>query len=230
LDIPEFKTIRINAADGIAQLILDQPPSNTMTLAFFKELKEAVHYISGTKEIRGLVISGRGRHFSSGTDLSSLLGEISLHTAHTSAYERNAVPEFLSENYQTLIALSRLEIPVIAAIRGVCLGSALELALFSHFRFCGEDAVFALPETTFNLIPGLGGITRLTELSGRARSLELVLQGETFPAEKAFRYGVVDRILPKRNLLQASVGFAKQIQTDYHKEKKRLYLKQESIS
>jgi enoyl-CoA hydratase/carnithine racemase len=133
----------------------------------------------------------------------------------------------LSEkNYRSFLFFEETEIPVIAAIRGVCIGSAFELALFSHFRFCGEDAVFGLPETTFNIMPGLGGIRKTAALCGQAKAIELVLRGNTFSAEEAKLNHLVDYIVPRRTVVDFSVAFARKIRKNYKKQKASLYLQQ----
>jgi enoyl-CoA hydratase len=112
------------------------------------------------------------------------------------------------ENYQAFVTLEQLEIPVISAIRGVCLGSAFELALFSHFRICAGDAVLGLPESTFNLMPGIGGIQRVATLAGKSKAIELILRGITFPAQDALEMGLVDAIVPRNEVMPLSLAFA----------------------
>jgi enoyl-CoA hydratase len=132
--------------------------------------------------------------------------------------------EFINRNYEAFLFFKKTEIPVISAIRGVCLGSAFELALLSHFRFCGEDAVLGLPETTFNLLPGVGGISGMVELVDKAVAMELILSGITFPAEDALKLKLVDRIIPKREVVLHAFDFAKAVMNNYHKGKKDLLL------
>jgi enoyl-CoA hydratase/carnithine racemase len=195
-----------------------------MTLEFFREFRHAVDFIGQSGEFNALVISGTGRHFSSGAELPSLLEEIRTGSHITNGHV-DEVPAMLTENYLAFLRLEQFDIPVITAIRGVCLGSALELALFSHFRFCGEDAVFGLPEASFNLVPGLGGIKKMSDLIGRSRTLELVLRSNTFSAAEAAGLKIVHKILPKRELVQTSIGFARFVAPDFRKGKAGLYIK-----
>lgn len=217
--------MKFTLTDTIGHLVLNQPPSNKMTLSFFAELNHLVQYIEKLKEIKGLVISGNGRHFSSGTDLPAILEVVEQNTIVDALGHPVIIPDFLLNNYLSLQILERLPFPVLSAIRGVCLGSAMELTLFSHFRFCSEDSVFGLPESTFNLIPGLGGISKVYHLSGKAKAMELVLKGKTFLASEALKFKLVDKILPKKELIQQSCIFIKSISSGYRKEKKKLYLK-----
>jgi enoyl-CoA hydratase len=225
MKIPGYSTIRLLFEEGIGLLELNSPPSNAMNLEFFREFASVIEFVRSNEEFRALIISGHGRHYSSGADVPVLLNEI-LEKAETDNKGRlKNVPEFLSNNYTSFLMLENLSIPVISAIRGVCLGSALELALFSHFRLCGEEAVFGLPETSFNLVPGLGGIYKLCRISGQALALERVLKGSTFTAEDALKYRIVDKVVSKKLLISTADDFARHIMQDFRVEKRGLYVK-----
>jgi enoyl-CoA hydratase/carnithine racemase len=220
-----YKTFSLSFADSIGHLVLDQPPSNRMTVEFFSEFGRFMDEIREMKDLKALVISGSGRHFSAGADLDQLLSLVRNETQPDSRGQLVELTSFLDRNHNTFLALESLNIPVISAIRGVCLGSAFELALFTHFRFCGEDAVFSLPETSYNLIPGIAGTSKVSKICGKARTMELVLRGNTFSAEDALGYGLVDHIFPKKQVVEQSIRFAKKITSSYRKEKAGLYLK-----
>ncbi|MCX6240441.1 MAG: enoyl-CoA hydratase/isomerase family protein [Bacteroidetes bacterium] len=225
MNIPGYSTILLQIDEGIGRLELNTPPSNTMTMKFFTEFSSVLEFISNSQEFKALVITGHGRHYSSGADVPVLLKEI-LEKTKTDEHGRlTVVPDFLSNNYRSLLMLESFSIPIISAIRGVCLGSALELALFSHFRLCGEDAVFGLPEASFNLVPGLGGIYKLACISGEALALERVLKGSTFTAEDALKYKIIDKIVPKKALMPTAFNFAREVMQDFRVEKRGLYIK-----
>jgi enoyl-CoA hydratase/carnithine racemase len=195
-----------------------------MTLDFFSELGHLLDEISGMKELKALVISGQGRHYSAGADLGQLLSLVKNESGKDAGGSHLGLTAFLDKNHRTFLTLESLTIPVISAIRGVCLGSAFELALFSHFRFCGEDAIFGLPESTYNLIPGIGGTSRVTAICGTAKAMEIVLRGNTFAAEDALACGLVDAIFPKKEVVDRSIEFALKLTSSYKKEKAKLYL------
>lgn len=220
-----YSTLTFHLTEGIGLLRLSTPPSNKMSPLFFREFAAVINQIKDDPAVKALVISGAGRHFSSGADLSLLMEEIIRNDKLQDGQMEQTIPGSLVGNYQSFSALEALPIPVIAAIRGVCLGSALELALFSHFRFCSAEAVFGLPETTFNLIPGIGGMTHMLELSGKTVALEYILRGKTFDASEAQKIGLVDQLLPRHNLLPVAIDFAGKIPANYHPAKKGRYLK-----
>jgi enoyl-CoA hydratase len=215
----DFKTISFTLTNGIGHVVLNQPPGNAMTVEFFSEFYRLVNELRTMEELKAIVISSSGRHFSSGAELDGLIGLVSKEEMRNEENE-----DLLISNYKSFLFLEETEIPVISAIRGVCIGSAFELALFSHFRFCGEDAVFGLPETTFNLMPGIGGISRMAARCGTARAIELVLKGSTFGADEALKYNLVDRIVPKRRVVDFAMGFAATINKHYRKQMAPLYI------
>jgi enoyl-CoA hydratase/carnithine racemase len=225
MQLAVYQTIKLEEDEGICVLELNTPPSNTMSLQFFRDLSDAIELVSLRSETEALIITGHGRHFSSGADLGSLLAAVRSSSKQNSSGALEEIPGFLAENYRSLLKLENLNILVIAAIRGVCLGSALELALFSHFRISGEDAVFGLPEASYNLVPGLGGIYKLSSLAGDAKALDLVLRGNTFRAEDALSYGIIDRLVPRKSLMPMAIEFAKNTKVDYRPEKRPLYIK-----
>ena len=94
--------------------------------------------------------------------------------------------------------IESLPIVTVAAIRGVCLGAGLEIALACRYRICASNATFGFPETQRGLIPGLGGTLRLTEQIGKSKAMYYILSGERMDAETALKLGIVNKITGKR--------------------------------
>jgi len=225
----DFNTLSFDFTDGIGHIIIDQPPSNMMTVEFFLELGLLVERLKNLDGLKAIVISGQGRHFSSGAQLDELLNLVNGENPRDNGEKVKNLPDFLEKNFESFLFFEKVNIPVISAIRGACLGSALEFALFTHYRFCGEDAVFGLPETTFNLLPGIGGISRVALLSGKSSTLELVLRGNTFSAEEALKLKIVDKILPRKKVVELAMDFAGSIMNDYRKGKEKLFIQKMSF-
>ncbi len=204
--------------DKIGYLHLIDPPENLMDSAFFDELHDLTsRAIPGSKP-SAIIISGSGRHFSAGADLDDLMRMIK-------DEQKEEGSDTLLSNYQAFNFFHELNIPVIAAINGVCIGSALELVMHSHFRLCSEGAILGLPESTYGLMPGMGGIPRLLELAGKAKTMELVLRGNTVNTTDALKWNIVDAIYPKRALSSKAEQLAKLASINYRKYKKTDYLK-----
>jgi enoyl-CoA hydratase len=188
--------LSLERAGGLATLFLDTPPKNQMDRAFFEELDRLVREVLPRLGVTGLVIRGRGRHFSSGADVAQLKQAADPVTE----MERG----FLGANASAMRTLEALPYPVVAAIDGACLGSGLELALSCHSRIATPSALLGLPELSFGLIPGCGGTIRLAELVGRGRAIELVLSGRFLSSDEALEAGLVDAVVPRAELQQAA--------------------------
>lgn len=215
-----FKVLKWHIKDKIGYLEINNPPSNPMDVTFFKEFYWWRTEVVEQEEIESLIIHGRGRHFSSGAVLDDLLRIIS----HT--YGKNndlkKVSEFLNINSKIFYSLKDLAIPVIAVVRGVCLGSGLELALCSDYVICGEKAVLGLPESTFGLMPGCTGTYVLPKAVGRSLAMELILTGKTFSPKEAKEWDIVQQIVPSKKILEKATQFAKEIAPKFTKELKSI--------
>lgn len=221
-----YKTLKWRIEDGIGYLVLSQPPANAMTLDFFGELDDLTKKVKTILYLKGIIISGQGRHFSSGADLNELTDSISEKSKVNNNGKIVQYPEFMRRNLTSLNFFNNLKIPVIASIKGVCIGSAFELALFSHFRLCSGNAVLGFPESTYDLMPGLGGIQLLLEHIAKARAMDMVFRGATFKAEEAMKTGIIDRIFPKDQLLVAAERLVEIAGLNYRKYNKNEYLHQ----
>lgn len=188
---------------GIARLVLDAPPRNEMGQDFFRMLAALVRTL-GELPVRGLVIHGAGRHFSSGADVGALKAGL---TGARSAHAAQALLEATS-SFQ---AIAELPYPTVAAVGGCCLGSGLELALACRWRVAAANAVFALPETSFDLMPGCGGTVRLPSLVGRGRAVELLLSSRFVDAAEAREIGLVDAVVDRRELLSTARRFVERV-------------------
>ncbi len=139
--------------------------------------------------MRALVVSSRKPgSFVAGADVAAIAAVADAESA------RDA-----SRRGQELFArLAALPVPVVAAVRGVCLGGGAELALACSHRFAADDEAtrIGFPEVSLGILPGWGGTTRLPEIVGLRRALELILSGKPVGAERARRIGLVDRVLP----------------------------------
>ena len=172
-----LKTILWKIEEQTGHLILNQPPANMMTQLFFDELGIVTREIIPSSEIKALVIYGNGRHFSSGADHYELRKRIIKSKVGTDPHE---IPSFLKETIQSFLSIEKIQIPTFAAIRGTCLGSAMELALFCKYRICASGTVFGLPEASFGFMPGCGGSVKLSSIVGRAKAIDLIISGKNF--------------------------------------------------
>jgi enoyl-CoA hydratase/carnithine racemase len=184
---------RIDGPVGV--ITLDNPPENFLTEPEFLKESELKLFVRGNM-LKGLIFTGKGRHFSSGADLHRLF-EI--------AENKELLQRKIEHGNRLLRTIEELDIPVGAAIEGVCFGGGLEIALACHIRICSDKALFAFPEVNHNLMPGLGGIQRITKLLKGGLSYEMILGGDMMNAAKALELNIIDHIVPSGESLSYSV-------------------------
>lgn len=188
-----------------------------MNSLFFKEFSYVIEKIKTNNSISGLIINSEGRHFSSGANIDQLL----------SLFENSedTIPKSIIENSLAFRELSNFSFPVIACIKGVCFGSALELTLCAHFRIASSNALLSFPEVGFDIMPGLAGIYNSQKCIGNAKTLEFVLSGETIPAVDAQKSGLIDMFANKNELENRAIEIINRISKNYKKELKLNYLR-----
>jgi enoyl-CoA hydratase/carnithine racemase len=184
--------IRLEREGDVAVLYLDAPPRNVMDGPFFEALTSVARDVLPGLAAKGLVVRGRGRHFSAGADVSALRQR-----ARPGDPERLA--EF-EENGGAFTAIERLPYPTIAAVDGACLGSGLELALACRWRLATPSVLMASPEAEFGLIPGCGCTVRLPQRIGVGAALDLMLTARYVDATEALELGLVDAVVPREEL------------------------------
>ena len=133
--------------------------------------------------LRALIVAGNERFFSVGADLNEI-----------SRLSGPQAFEFSRRGQKLTLAVDRFPVPVMAAIRGYCMGGSMDLALACDYRVASPDAVFGHRGASLGVITGWGGTQRLPRLIGRARALQMFLLAEMVPAEEALRIGLVDAI------------------------------------
>jgi enoyl-CoA hydratase/carnithine racemase len=181
--------IQLDRFGSIATLWLDRADKrNALDGETMKDLAAAFDEVGGDRSVRVVVLRGKGPVFSSGID-HSLLVEV---------FGATQKAPFLHLHHQlqdVFHRMSRLHQPVIAAVHGVCVGMALELALAADIRIASEDCVLGLPEIAFGIVPDVGGTTRLVRAVGEPRARDLILTGRLVRARTAERYGLVHDVV-----------------------------------
>lgn len=213
-----FKVLNWHIKDDIGYLEINNPHANPMDSVFFKEFYWWRTEVVEKADIKAIIIYGKGRHFSSGAVLEDLLGIITRNYRQSNDIKK--VSEFLNRNSQIFYSLKDLKIPVIAAVRGVCLGSAFELALCADYIVCGEKAVLGLPETTFELMPGCTGTYTLPKVAGKALAMELILSGKTFSSKEALEWKLIQKVVPTKQVLDNATLVAKKLALKFTSELK----------
>ena len=172
--------------EEIGILTLNNPPENYLVRPEFISCDKLRHYIE-EDQLRGMIICSVGRHFSAGAKLDNL---------YDLSADENALKTDIEQGKFLLSYIENLDIPVITAIKGICFGGGLEIALVSHIRICSQNALFAFPESNHGFIPGLGGTARSLQISKFPGILKMILSGDVVNAAEALEMHLVDKISP----------------------------------
>lgn len=193
------------SVDGaIAHLAMNRPArANAMTPDFWSGLPAQVGDLSRRPEIRALVISGNGRHFSGGMDLSAFQDIAALLTKEPGR-AAHAFRDLILRLQETFTALERAPFPVIAAIHGACIGGAIDMITACDLRVASADAYFAIEEIHIGMAADVGTLQRLPRLVAPAIAAELAYTGRRFDAAEARAIGLVSQVLPDRDATLAA--------------------------
>jgi len=188
--------------DSLAIIHLNRPDKlNALSREMLLALSDAFKTIANESDTRAVILTGSGeRAFCAGTDIGELKEQ-----------DEEAAREVASRGQEVCDQIEGCVVPVIAAINGIAAGGGCELALACHMRIAASNAQFDLPETKLGLIPGYGGIQRLTREIGQGRALELMLTRRTLSGQEALKYGLVNRVTEPAALLPESELLAGEI-------------------
>lgn len=178
-----LRTLIYEKVDGVAKVTLNRPELlNAINHLMRVELLDVVGDFSSDTDVRVVTITGAGRAFSAGTDVSDLKDSGSFPPSEDILFRR------------ITRGMEKSPKPIIAAINGFALGGGLELALACDFRLAVEGAEMGLPEVGLGLIPGAGGTQRLPRIVGVAKAKELIFLGRKMTGTEALRIGLVNGI------------------------------------
>ena len=189
----------------VGHIQLSRPEAlNTMIPAFWSDLPALVGELSDRGDVRAIVISSTGKHFSAGMDLSvftssglSMDGEPG---------RRNATFMLLVKRLQqSFTALEQARVPVLAAIQGGCIGGAVDMVCAADMRYATADAYFVVQETNIGMTADVGTLQRLPKLIPDGIARELVYTGRRMPAARAAQVGLVNEVFDDHESMVAGV-------------------------
>lgn len=195
-----YETLLLRTQDGIGVITVNRPDvRNAMNRQVMEELRDVLDRFREDAEVRAVVFTGAGeKAFVAGADIGELRGRTML--------------DGLAAKMQRLYdEIESLEKPTIAAVNGYAFGGGCELAMACDIRIAAQNARFGLPETSLSIIPAAGGTQRLARLVGKGRAVEMILTGRPVDAEEALHIGLVSRVVPQEDLIDAVREIAGQI-------------------
>jgi len=196
-----YQFLTLEVSDRIATLTVNRPDKlNALNDATIGELGEAIDDVRSRSDVAGLIVTGAGRAFVAGADISELSGQ-----TPTIAKARAQRGQEIFRRFATSPK------PVIAAVNGFALGGGCELALACHIRIASDKAKFGLPEVKLGTCPGYGGTQRLSRLIGKGRAIQLIATAEMIDAAEAYRIGLVNKVTTVDELIPEATGMMKTI-------------------
>ncbi|MFK9094347.1 enoyl-CoA hydratase/isomerase family protein [Bacillus salipaludis] len=192
--------IQLEKNGHIATIRINRPEKlNSMTVEMAAQLSGHVREVNRDKDIRAVVFTGNSeRAFSSGSDIKQL-----------DYYETPWDFRNRENEYARLIKSIRK--PVIAAIKGYCLGGGLEMAVMADIRIGSYNSSYGASEVNWGWIGGGGNSQMLPRIIGPGRALEMLLTGDIIPAEEAYRLGLIDHLLPDEEVEEKAYELANKI-------------------
>jgi enoyl-CoA hydratase len=196
-----YKNIIIEGADQIGMVKINRPSVlNAINIETILEIEKATHEFNENKNIMVIIITGEGKSFVSGSDISKLVEMDPLKAR-----------DYSQIGQRVLSFIENMEKPVIAAVNGFALGSGCEIAMACDIRIASEKAKFGQPEVKLGLIPGHAGTQRLARIVGLGKAKELIFTGDIIDAQEALRIGLVNKVVKPEALLEEVKAVARKI-------------------
>src|SRR5437764_11607718 len=194
-------TIRFERDGAIGNYVLDNPLFNQLDLSFAETLRISEHRASES-DIRVLVVSFEGPHFSFGGEVREWPGK-----------DVNWFRTFVADVNVSYRAIEMLKIPTVAVVQGIAFGGGFELALACDFLVAAENAVLRCVEVTTAMLPIAGALQRIAERAGRARASRFAMLGEPISGREAGEIGIATHVVPENELTPTAAALTRQLAT-----------------
>ncbi|KNE60247.1 hypothetical protein AMAG_05661 [Allomyces macrogynus ATCC 38327] len=198
---PSFIKTSVTASGHVGVIQLHRPRQfNSLCSQLMRELQDAVAAFDQDEAIGAMVLKGGHRAFSMGADIHELGSStfVDMYRGHADVLDAWS-------------AVSLAKKPIIAAVQGLALGGGCELAMMCDVIYAAENAKFGQPEVKLGIIPGAGGTQRLVKAASKAKAMELILSGNMWSADEAYRAGLVARVFPSDQTVAKSIELAEEI-------------------
>lgn len=190
--------VHFDVSDGVGVIRLDRPPMNALDAQVQRELVDVAREADTRDDVAAVVVHGGPKVFAAGADVKEMAAM---------SYQQMVAHGHLLQQFTRAVA--SIGKPTVSVVTGFALGGGCELALATDLRFAAENAKLGQPEILLGIIPGAGGTQRLARLVGPSTAKDLIYTGRFVGAEEALRIGLVDRVLPADEVLDAALEWAR---------------------
>ncbi|MFE4541835.1 enoyl-CoA hydratase [Arthrobacter sp. NPDC056727] len=195
----EYGNILVERRGRVGLVTLNRPEAlNALDRTTLEELVSAVAAMDADPGVGAVVITGSGKAFAAGADIKEMA-------------DKGYLEMYDADWFRGWEDLTRLRIPLIAAVSGFALGGGCELAMMCDFIIAGDNAKFGQPEINLGVVPGMGGSQRLTRAVGKAKAMDMILTGRFIDADEAERSGLVARVVPAADTVEEALKAAEVI-------------------
>ena len=195
----EYGNILVERRGRVGLVTLNRPEAlNALDRTTLDELVAAVSAMDKDPGVGAVVITGSGKAFAAGADIKEMA-------------DKGYLEMYDADWFRGWEDLTRLRIPLIAAVSGFALGGGCELAMMCDFIIAGDNAKFGQPEINLGVVPGMGGSQRLTRAVGKAKAMDMILTGRFIDADEAERSGLVSRVVPAAATVEEALKAAEVI-------------------
>lgn len=208
-----YETLAVTSPkEHVYHVQLNRPEKlNTINKAMWREYGECFNQLADDSDCRAIVLSGSGRLFTAGIDLSDFMELASIVMGDDDISRKARILEKLIKSYQdSLSAAENCPKPVIAAMHGACVGGGVDIMCSTDIRYCTTDAWFQVKEVDVGLAADVGTLQRLPKIMGSESLVrELCLSARKMFSDEAIKSGVVSRVFPdKESMLEGAVDMA----------------------
>jgi len=194
-----YSTILVEIRDRVGLITLNRPEAyNALNDTLLSELMDALRDFDADPQIGAMVVAGGDKAFASGADIKEMA-------------DATVVDMLLRGHIDIFDQIMAIKKPIIGAVSGWCLGGGNELAMSFDMIVASERARFGQPEINLGIIPGAGGTQRLTKVLGKAIAMEMVLNNRQLTAAEALHFGLVNKVVPVEEYLDAALKLAAEI-------------------
>lgn len=197
----DLSFFKVERDDGVVHIAMDRPDkANSMTPDFWVELPSLFEQLGSDETVRCAIISGEGKHFTSGMDLATFSTIATLFESEPGRAAL-ALREMILRLQHTFTAIEKARFPVIAAVHGACIGAGVDMITACDLRIASADAFFAIEEIHIGMAADVGTLQRLPKLIAPAIAAELAYTGRRFQADEAKSMGLVSSLYENREAL-----------------------------
>jgi len=200
-----YQAFEVEIGDGVAHVIMNRPDTfNAMDGAFWTETGKIFRAMSDNPEVRVIVLSSTGKHYTAGMDFKFFSGMAAMPEADPGR-QREQVRRLVSQFQESFNAIEQCRVPVLTAIHGACIGGGVDMSCACDMRYCSEDAYFTIQEIKIGMTADVGTLQRLPHLMPSGLVRELAFTGRKLGAAEALSSGFVSRVYDDHDHLVSGV-------------------------